>query len=193
MKTLPSTPAGATKTLWGVICLALAATFLLAWVWSGNLLGLFWTLAVLAVAGAGTVLTLYGVNETQDSLLQTPVPEPASTPEIPAHLESMLAEITLLAWRISKRAQKEAGIPRPIVRNADRIIEALAEQKVETVSYEGRRIDIGSRVKILDVIEGEEVDRVVVQHEPEIQVNGKLVHKALVSVGKGKGSATPPK
>lgn len=193
MKTPLPAPAGATKTLWGVICLALAAIILLAWVWSGNHLGLFWTLAVLVVAGAGAVLALFGVNETQDSLLAAPAPGAAQTSGIPVHLESMLAEITLLAWRISKRAQKEAGIPRPIVRNADRILETLAEHKVETISYEGRRIDIGSRVEIHEVVEGEEEDRVVAEHSPEIQINAKLVHKASVSVGKGKGNETQPK
>jgi len=183
MKTPLPAPAGATKTLWGVICLALATIVLLAWVWSGNHLGLFWTLAVLAAAGAGTILILCGVNETQDSLLAIQTLEAAPTAGIPVHLESMVAEIALLAWKVEKRAQKEPNPPKPILRNAGRIIELLRDRGLEIVSYEGRTVDPGARVERMEGVSDADEGRVVAEHEPEIQVNGKLAHRAVLSIG----------
>lgn len=112
-------------------------------------------------------------------------------PGLPTELEKALAEIAVLAWKIDKRAQKEANPSKAIIRNASQIIELLAQQKVEFVSYEGRRVLLGSKVNVMEAIEGVEEDKVIAEHEPEVQVNGRLARKALLSVGKGL-KVTPP-
>lgn len=112
-------------------------------------------------------------------------------PGLPTELEKALAEIAVLAWKIDKRAQKEANPSKAIIRNASQIIELLVQQKVEFVSYEGRRVLLGSKVNVMEAIEGVEEDKVIAEHEPEVQVNGRLARKALLSVGKGL-KVTPP-
>lgn len=105
------------------------------------------------------------------------------------HEAKELAEIAVLAWKIQKRAEKEPNPPKPILRNAGRIIELLSHFKLEVISYAGQKIDMGSRVEVMEAVEDEEENRVLAEHEPEIQVDGRLVRKAILSVGKGK---TPP-
>ena len=144
--------------------------------------------------------TLLAAAVTTNPTPQSLAPENASMVGPPTDLEKTLAEIAVLAWKIDKRAQKEASPPKPIIRNATRIIEMLGEHEVAMVSYEGRRIFDGSDVDVLETVEDVEEDQVVEQHEPEIQIRGKLVRKALLTVGKKKkpspttpaSSMTPP-
>ena len=140
-----------------------------------------------AAATEKLLATAVTTNSTPQSL----APEKARMVGPPTDLEKVLAEIAVLAWKIDKRAQKESSPPKPIIRNATRIIEMLGEHKVEIVSYLGRKIDMGSRVIVQDTVEGVEEDKVVAEYEPEIQVNGKLALKALLSVGKGIASEKP--
>ena len=142
---------------------------------------------------AAATQTLLAAAVTTNSTPQSPVaPEPPKSAGPPTDLEKTLAEIAVLAWKIDKRAQKEASPPKPIIRNAARIIEMLGEHKVEIVSYEGRRVFDGSDVDVLEAVEDVEEDQVVEQHEPEIQLRGKLVRRALLTVGKKKKSASGP-
>ena len=140
---------------------------------------------------AAATQTLLAAAVTTNSTPQSLAPEKSKVAGPPTDLEKTLAVIALLAWKIDKRAQKEASPPKPIIRNATRIIEMLGEHKVEIVSYLGRKIDMGSRVIVQDTVEGVEEDKVVAEYEPEIQVNGKLALKALLAVGKGIANEKP--
>ena len=107
-----------------------------------------------------------------------------------------LAEIAVLAWRVVKRAEKQPEANRVILRNSSKILDHLATLGVSIVSYTGKRIDVGSNVQILDAVEGE-YNRVTEESDPEIQVNGRLVRRAIVTVGRGtpaacKATPTPP-
>ena len=102
--------------------------------------------------------------------------------------DQRLVEIALLAWRIQKRAAGQPDGHRSVVRNAEKIVELLQTFGVEVVSYAGRKLDLGSRVNVLEWIEGEE-NRVCEEHEPQIQLRGRVAHQALVTAGKGAGAA----
>lgn len=99
----------------------------------------------------------------------------------------VLAEIATLTWRILRRAEKDPEANRVILRNAGKIIEALDRCGVEIVSYLGRRIDVGSNVQILDAVEGE-YNRVLEESEPQVQRHGRLLRRAVVTIGKGEPS-----
>jgi hypothetical protein len=95
-----------------------------------------------------------------------------------------LAAIAVHAWRIVKRSERDSGIPRPVGRNAEQILAILQGAGVEIISYLGRKADGGAKVEILEAIDGEE-NVVIEEHEPEVQAAGALVHRAVVSIGKG--------
>jgi len=115
-------------------------------------------------------------------LAETP---PPPQPDNPANgHENDLAEIAVAIWKIRKRAEEEPGSAKLILRNATRIIELLEQFDVKIISYADRKIDARSQADILEEVEGEE-DSVIVEHVPEIQVNGRLFRKAVVSVGTG--------
>jgi hypothetical protein len=118
-----------------------------------------------------------------------PSPAPADSAAAPAasevrEPEGRLVEIALLAWRMQKRLAGQPELSRPLVRNTEKILELLRELDVEVISYAGRKLDLGSRVNVLEWVEGEE-NRVVEEHEPQIQIRGRLVRQALVTAGKG--------
>ena len=181
------------KHLWGLGLFAVATATLLERVGQGHSLGTSLKTVVLVGFVVGGFLIVWAALQEPPApspLLAAPPLAPAApTDGVPPHLEKALAEIAVLAWKINKRAQKEPTPPKPIVRNATRIMEMLGEHKVELVSYEGRKIDMGARVEVQEAVDGEEEDKVLAEHEPEIQVNGKLIRKALVTVGKGKKPA----
>lgn len=177
----------------GLTLFALAPLGLLICVWGGHSLGTAETVLLLGFFLAGGGLTIRASVGEQNVLPPVP-PVPVATVvtppgELASELGKTLAEIAVLAWKIDKRAQKETEPPKAILRNATRIIEMLGQHKVELVSYEGRRIYDGSNVNVLDAVEDVEEDKVVEQHEPEIQINGKLVRKALLTVGKKRNLA----
>lgn len=172
----------------GLTLFALASLGLLICVWVGHLLGTAETVLLLGVFLAGGGITIRASLGDQNALPPAP-PVPVATVvtppvEVSSEFGKTLAEIAVLAWKIEKRAQKEPNPPKAILRNAARIIEVLGQHKVELVSYEGRRIFMGSDVDVLEAVEDVEEDKVVEQHEPEIQLNGKLVRRALLTVGK---------
>jgi hypothetical protein len=196
MKTPTNESRARTRNAWGVSFFSAAAIALLLMVWNDYSPGSLSGLMVLAGLAVGGGLVIRSLCEGQQSPAPLPVSAPptdaAATDVIPAHLEKGLAEIAVLAWKIDQRAQKEPNPPKAILRNATRIIEMLGEQKVELVSYEGRRVFMGSDVDVLDAVEDDEEDKVVEQHEPEIQISGRLVRRALLTVGKKRKTAASP-
>lgn len=184
------------RNTWGIGLFSTAAITLLVCAWSGHSLGILSGAMALAGLAVGGGLVVWGFCEEPHTPANPPVSPPptdtATTDVVPPHLEKVLAEIAVLAWKIDKRAQKEPNPPKAILRNATRIIEMLGEQKVELVSYEGRRVFMGSDVDVLDAVENDEEDKVVEQHEPEIQISGRLVRRALLTVGKKRKTAASP-
>ena len=154
-----------------------------------------WPKIVLLMAALAVVylcfLPVWMRDEAAQQTKVAPVtspPAPVAAPRVEAkekNHDQELAEIAVLAWKIHKRAEKEPNPPKPILRNSTRIIELLGQFKVEILSYEGRKINMGSRVEVQEAVEGVEEHKVIAEHEPEIQVGGKLVLKALLTVGKG--------
>ena len=134
----------------------------------------------------------------QEARLSTPVPVPnpspvnADVPPAPTSPESddALAEAAVLAWRILKRAEKDPETHKVILRNAGRIVDSLARCGIEIISYQGRKIDVGSNVQILDAIPGE-YNRVLEESDPQVQRHGQLVRRAMVTIGNGKTPEAP--
>lgn len=110
-----------------------------------------------------------------------------ASPSSLAEGDEALAEAALLAWKIARRAEKDPENQRVILRNAERIVEALNRCGVEVVSYRGRRIDAGSNVEVLDAVPGE-YNRVIEESDPQVQRHGRLLHRAIVTIGNGKST-----
>lgn len=196
MKTQSNESRNRVRNAWGVGLFSAAAIALIVIVWGGYSPGNLPGALVLAglVVGGGLVMWSFCEEEQPPAPLPavTAPPSSAQANEVPPHLEKVLAEIAVLAWKIDKRAQKEPDLPKAIPRNVARILEILDEQNVEIVSYEGRRIFFGSDVNVLEAVEDAEEDKVVEQHEPEIQFNGKLLRRALLTVGKKRTAVSAP-
>ena len=142
-----------------------------------------------AVFGLLPVAREFALSQTAQPPLPEPSPAPADSAAAPAasevrEPEARLVEIVLLAWRMQKRLAGQPELSRPLVRNTEKILELLRELDVEVISYAGRKLDLGSRVNVLEWVEGEE-NRVVEEHEPQVQIRGRLVRQALVTAGKG--------
>lgn len=118
-----------------------------------------------------------------DTLDDSPVPPACRgllTPED-------VAALTVHAWKILRRSERDTAIPRVVGRNAEQILTLLQEcAGVELISYHGRRLDAGARVEVLETISDEEENLVVEEHEPEIQVGGAQIRRAVLSVGRGR-------
>jgi len=181
------------RFLTGALLLALGSLALLGFVLTKRPVGAVAGAIVLGVTIVGVRLVVFGVffqRVARDGAEPTKVaahrlPVRADPQGVPEWLGKPLAEAAVLAWKIQRRAEKEGGIPRPISRNAEGILDWLKQAKVEVVSYMGRKIDVGSRVTVQEAVEGEEEDKVIAEHEPEIQVDGRLARRALLTVGKG--------
>ena len=138
-------------------------------------------------AGSALLVVTCGLGGALASILPhwfdlagTDAPACAPTGNDPAPL----AELALLAWRIRQRVDQAPDTHRSIVRNAHRLLDVLKSLGVEIISYAGRKLDAGSRVQILEAVPGEE-NRVLEESEPEIQIHGRIVRQALVTVGRG--------
>ncbi len=114
-------------------------------------------------------------------------PPPGAAPD----QGDVLAEIATLAWRIRNRAEKDPEANRVILRNAGKIIDSLGRCGVEIVSYHGRRIYVGSNVEILDAVAGE-YNRVLEESTPQVQQNGRLLRRAIVTIGNGVSTPAVP-
>lgn len=101
--------------------------------------------------------------------------------------DESLAEIAVLAWRIKKRAEQEPEANRVILRNAGKILDALGAVGIEVVSHLGRKVDVGSNVEILDAVDGE-YNRVFQESDPQVQRHGRLLRRAVVTIGNGNGA-----
>ena len=102
-----------------------------------------------------------------------------------------LSEIAVTAWKISCRAERDPIVPRSIAFAAEKILELLSGGGVVVISHQGRRVDAGIRVRILDIVPGIE-GTVIEEHEPEIQIDGKIIRQALVTVGSGRTKSEEP-
>jgi|SRR5947207_2646070 len=145
-------------------------------------------LCVLSAAAFGLLPVAREFALPQAAKAPSSEPSPAPTESAPAsevrEPEARLVEIALLAWRMQKRLATQPEMSRSLVRNSEKILELLRELDVEVISYAGRKLDLGSRVNVLEWVEGEE-NRVVEEHEPQVQIRGRLVRQALVTAGKG--------
>jgi hypothetical protein len=151
-------------------------------------------LLLLTVAGAaGGVLVLAAACESLSrETTSRPLPETTPKAAVPAlpggglarEPERELAEMAMLAWRIHRGAESAPGPSQLMLQLASRLLEVLKGCEVEIVSWADKTVEAGNRVEILERVEGEQ-DRVVAEYEPEVRVHGRLVRKAVVSVGKG--------
>lgn len=193
IKLWPVTPAGRWSCYAGDLSLLVLAGFLALHedsqvrLWRALLIGV----CVLVGAGIGLLPHLNDLRRLRSASVPDPSAEPAVEPVQPDLMlggaqsgdNAALVEIALLAWRIQKRASRQPDQHPSILRNAGQILELLSKFGVEIVSYAGRKLDLGSRVNVLEWVEGEE-NRVIEEHEPQIQLRGRVVHQALVTAGR---------
>ena len=97
--------------------------------------------------------------------------------------EKLCAEIAVLAWKAAKAMRGNQA--RSLERSVERMLSRMKECGFNLAEYKGQRIFPGSHVKVLDTADGPE-DIVLDDLEPEIVRNQKLIHPALVIIGKGK-------
>ena len=148
-----------------------------------------WAVASLVVSfGVGAFLALLphlAISwKLNPDLLPPRSTEEASVALAPSDQREMLADVALLTWRIKKRAERDPETHRMILRHADKVLATLAGSGVEIISYAGRKLDAGSNVQILDAVEGE-CNRVIEESDPQVQVQGRVLRRAMVTVGKG--------
>jgi hypothetical protein len=117
-------------------------------------------------------------NATLPSLAQSVVPNLVED-------EKLCAEFAVLAWKATKAMR--GNQTRVLERSLERMLSRLQECGFNLAEYKGQRIFPGSHVKVLDTADGPE-DIVLDDLEPEIVRDQKLIHPALVIIGKGKQS-----
>lgn len=145
---------------------------------------------------AGAAAAIIPHLQEAESPTPEPTPNPSTintdVPPAPTQPESddALAEAAVLAWRILKRAEKDPETHKVILRNAGRIVDSLARCGIEIVSYQGRKIDVGSNLEILDAVPGE-YNRVLEESDPQVQRHGQLLRRAIVTIGNGKTPEAP--
>ncbi len=151
-------------------------------------------LITFSVGAAAALIPQIGGSSPANSPFGPTTPLPAAEiPPAPGGKEGddVLAEAAVLAWKILKRAEKDPETHKVILRHAGRILESLARCGIELVSYQGRKVDVGSNVQILDAIPGE-YNRVLEESDPQVQRQGKLLRQAIVTVGNGQTPTPAP-
>lgn len=144
-------------------------------------------------AAAAIIPQLSRSSPAHSPFVAPSTPAPAEVPPAPSAREGDddLAEAAVLAWKILKRAEKDPETHKVIRRHAGRILEALARCGIELISYQGRKVDLGSNVQILDAIPGE-YNRVLEESDPQVQRHGKLLRQAIVTIGNGQAVEAAP-
>jgi hypothetical protein len=105
------------------------------------------------------------------------VAEPAQpTPTAP-----LVADLLVLFWKIARKLK--TGSAQGVERHCEKAIDRAAKAGFTLNEYRGQKIYVGSRVNIVDHVNGPQ-DQVLEDLEPEVLHNGTLLKEGSVIVGK---------